>query len=72
MMLDGVLVEGVDRNRRLGRLQLELSARHEPEQITFAAAMGAVAFHRRIERAFDFEFDLAAVATTLVRHVALR
>ena len=68
MMLYGVLVEGVDRNRLPRRSKRELSAGHEPKQIALAAAMRAIALHCCVEGAFNLERDLPAVATTSVCH----
>ena len=45
VMLDDVFVEGVCRKLRCGRRQRKLRTWHEPEQVTFPAAMGAVTFH---------------------------
>lgn len=72
MMLYEVLVEGIGGKRGFRRLKRKLGAGHEPEQITLAAAMGAVALHCCIEGALNLECDLPAMATTFVCHRNLR
>src|SRR5690606_14928009 len=68
MVLDRMAVERVGGQRRLRRLQSELPARHEPEQIALAAAMRAIAFHHFVELALHFEADLPAMAAALMAH----
>lgn len=69
MMLDDVLVESVAGQTFLWSEQLELWAWHEPQQITLATAMRAIALHGLLQIALDFERYLAAVTTTLVVHL---
>src|SRR5207302_8954131 len=69
MVLDHVLVEGVGSHPRFRRIETQLLARNEPEQVAFAAAMGAVALHRLREVPFHFERNAAAVAAAFVDHL---
>ena len=67
-MLDNVLVESVGDQTFLWSEQLELRALHEPQQITLATAMRAIALHGLLQPALDFERYLAAVTATFVVH----
>jgi hypothetical protein len=69
-VLDDVLVERVDSGRVVRRQEMQMFARHEPEQGTLALANRAIAGHRSSDFAFDLERNLAAVATASVSHVA--
>ena len=68
MMLDDVLVESVGGQTFLWSEQLELWTRYEPQQITLATAMRAIALHGLLQTALDFERYLAAVTATFVVH----
>ena len=68
MMLDNVLVESVGDQTFLWSEQLELWTRYEPQQITLATAVRAIAFHGLLQTALDFERYLAAVTATFVVH----
>jgi len=63
-MVDDVLVELVGRHVLLGRLEVELVARDEPEQIALATAVRAVALLDFREIAFDFKRDATAVTAS--------
>jgi hypothetical protein len=69
MMLDDVLVESVGDQIFLWSEQIELRTWHEPQQITLAAAMRAIALHGLLQTALDFEGHLAAVTATSVVHL---
>jgi hypothetical protein len=69
-MSDHVLVEGVRSKLALGGLELQLVASDEPQQISFAAAVGAVALDRLLKVPVHIECDLAAMAAALVHHAS--
>src|SRR5882762_746593 len=71
VVLYDVLVERVRPEHTLGRREPEVLARHEPQQVALAAAMGAIALHDLLQVPFDLEGDAAAVAATLVRHAVV-
>src|SRR6184192_4237367 len=50
-------------------LNVQLFARHKPQERSFAGTHRAIACHRPIEIAFYLERNLAAVTATLVLHV---
>src|SRR5690606_4973530 len=68
VVLDPMRVERIRRELRLARLEPQVLARHEPQQVTLAAAMRAVAVHHLRELAFDLVRDLPAVAASRVHH----
>ncbi len=68
MMLDRVLVEGVGGDVAFRRQQAQVGARHEPQEIAFPAADGAIALHRLVKISLGFNGDFSAVATTCVDH----
>jgi hypothetical protein len=68
-VLDNMLIERVRADVGFGCEQVQLFARHKPQQRSFAGTHRAIACHRPIELAFDLERNLPAVAATLVLHV---
>ena len=69
MMLDDVLVERVGGEAFLWSEQLELWSWHEPQQISLATAMRAIALHGLLQSALDFKGYLSAVTATFVVHL---
>jgi hypothetical protein len=63
-----VLDESVGGQTFLWSEHLELWTRYEPQQITLATAMRAIALHGLLQTALDFERYLAAVTATFVVH----
>jgi hypothetical protein len=68
-VLDNVLVERVRADVLFRCEHVQLLARHEPQERSFARTHRAIACHRAIELAFDLERNLPAVTATLVLHV---
>src|SRR6185312_619666 len=68
VMFDDMLVEQVGGERAFRRREPQALARHEPQEIALAAAMGAVALHDLREIALDLERDAAAMAAAFVGH----
>src|SRR5262245_40386653 len=68
VMLDRVLVERVDGETSLRRREAQLRARHEPEQVAFAAAVRAIAFDDLADFALDLVGRLPAVAAAFIEH----
>jgi hypothetical protein len=70
-MLDGVLVEGISAHLlRLGA-QCQGLSWNKPQQSAFAFADGTIARHERWNFALNLKGNLAAMATSLVFHLAL-
>jgi hypothetical protein len=65
-MFDYVLVERVTGEVILRCREPQLVTRQEPEQITFAATVRAIALHDLLNFAVDVECDATAMAATLV------
>jgi hypothetical protein len=68
-MPDDVLIESVSHQAFLWSEQLELWPWHEPQQISFATAMRAIALHGFFQAALDFDGYLPAVTATFVVHL---
>jgi hypothetical protein len=67
-MFDDVLVERV-RGEIISRCrEPQLVTRHEPEQITFAAAVRAIALDDLLNFAINLECDPTAMTAALVHH----
>src|SRR5690606_1067962 len=68
MMPDPMRVEGVRRELRLAGLEPHALPRHEPQQVSLAAAMRAVAVDDLGNLPFDVVRDLSAVTASRVHH----
>ena len=69
-MLDKVLIERVRADGLVRCQQVQLFARHKPQERSLAGTHRAIARRRAIELAFYFEGNFPAVTATLVSHVS--
>jgi hypothetical protein len=69
-VLDDMLVERVRADVLVRCEHVQLIARHEPKERSFAGTHRAIACHRTIEFALDLEPNLAAVTASLILHVS--